>query len=505
MDAVDDDFEPAMEGTPLINMRVLKRRRVPLILGCGLFALVLFAVLGTFIYLAVSDSAAPVPGLIQCPDNDVNVYTAAKTVWLRNRASLREALKDYTKGFVFLVGNSVQETGDSDTALLFRQESNFMYCSGAELPDCYIAMDLATGYTTFFYSFLDEVWNGVNLTPEQWTQTLLVNETLLAGALPTFLKTRADEGDVMYTLGRYNSTTESMYPAPLRNVNVLEGALLAARAIKNFDEIAIIRQVSESASLAHNALMRAVGAAKAQEHEYSAEAFYLDNTYACGLLRRQGYSAIVASGYNSAILHYEENSAPLVAGSLLLIDAGGQFKGYQTDITRSYPVDGSFTARQRGVYEAVLAAQLAGEKTCGPGVSLRDEHNAAITQSLAESIHALGLTTVVNVSLVSRFCPHGYSHSVGLDVHDAPTLSAILEEGNVLTIEPGLYFNHVLLNDDYFATEPQIVASEVRKYLTAPAFGGIRIEDTYVVGAAGCESLSNAAKSIDAIEAMMKK
>ena len=189
---------------------------------------------------------------------------------------------------------------------------------------------------------------------------------------------------------------------------------------------------------------------------------------------------------------------------LLLIDAGGQYSGYQTDITRTYPVNGRFSDRQKKIYQAVLAAQLVGERNCRAGVGKRDLSHS-ITKSLADSLFALNLITEPNSTLVHFFCPHGYSHSVGLDVHDYPPLPNTLVEGNVLTIEPGIYFNRVLLTEAVFSAEPRLVASEIKPYLAGEGFGGVRIEDTYSVERDRCKQLSTAVKSIADVEKMMKR
>ncbi len=191
---------------------------------------------------------------------------------------------------------------------------------------------------------------------------------------------------------------------------------------------------------------------------------------------------------------------PFVADSLLLIDAGGEFKGYDTDITRTIPVSGRFSPTQEAVYNAVLAAQLSGAAVCGPMVTVQNM-SLVVTTELATQLVKLGMISTANISLVKFFCPHGYFHGVGLDTHE-PLPNPLLQNV-VLTIEPGIYFNRVSFTNDTFARNPQIVRSAVEP-LVQSGFGGIRIEDTFVVTLSGCESLSNAFKTVDEIEQNMK-
>lgn len=181
---------------------------------------------------------------------------------------------------------------------------------------------------------------------------------------------------------------------------------------------------------------------------------------------RQAYPSIVGAGPNSCVLHHSAGDRPLAEGDMVVMDIGGEHKGYATDVTRSFPADGKFTDEQARVYDAVLAAQEAGIAAVRPGVTMK-------------AVHAAASAVLKERGLLHHFI-HGTSHSVGLDVHDPFRGEAPLRAGSVLTVEPGVY----------------IAASGL----------GVRIEDTVLVTETGCEVLSaKLPKTRAAIEALMAR
>lgn len=215
-----------------------------------------------------------------------------------------------------------------------------------------------------------------------------------------------------------------------------------------------------------------------------------------------GYDTIAASGNNATILHWIRNHDRIEPGEMLLLDAGVEADSlYTADITRTIPVSGSFTAVQRRVYEAVLAAADAAFAIVKPGIKFRDIHQVAV-RVLAEHLDQWGILPVPLEEVLSsegqhhrRWMPHGTSHHLGLDVHDCAQakrelyLDGILEEGMVFTIEPGLYFKQ----------EDLAVPEEYRGI-------GVRIEDDVLVTADGAENLSSALpRKPDDVKAWMAK
>jgi Xaa-Pro aminopeptidase len=212
---------------------------------------------------------------------------------------------------------------------------------------------------------------------------------------------------------------------------------------------------------------------------------------------RNGYQSIVASGPNACVLHYHENDRRMSKGELLLIDAGAEYGGYTGDVTRTFPVDGTFTDAQRRAYEVVLRAQLAGIRAARPGAPWDAPHKACI-RVLTKGLVELGVLRGRVPALIAKnkFKPwymHGTTHYLGRDVHDVGTYHdaadgpAKLAEGMVITIEPGLYFDR----------RDARVPKELRGI-------GIRIEDDVLITARGNEVLTaGVPKTVAEIEALM--
>ncbi|MER7557155.1 aminopeptidase P family protein [Nocardioides sp. NPDC126508] len=213
-----------------------------------------------------------------------------------------------------------------------------------------------------------------------------------------------------------------------------------------------------------------------------------------------GYDSIVGGGSHATTLHWIDNDGPIVPGELVLLDMGVEGHNlYTADITRTLPISGTFTPLQRNLYELVYKAQQAGIEAIRPGVTFRAGHFAAM-EILAHGLDDLGLLPVsVDEALsednktYSRWTLHGVSHMLGLDVHDCASASketyieGPLQEGMVLTVEPGLYFQK----------EDKLVPEELRGI-------GIRIEDDIVVTADGAVNLSSGLpRTADDVEAWM--
>jgi Xaa-Pro aminopeptidase len=208
------------------------------------------------------------------------------------------------------------------------------------------------------------------------------------------------------------------------------------------------------------------------------------------------YTSIVAGGANACVLHYIGNDAVLKDGDLLLIDAACEMDGYAADITRTFPVNGKFSAAQKDVYEMVLAAQAAAIAVASPGNHWNDPHDAAlriIAQGLIDLKLCSGsLDNVLESESYKRFYMHRTGHWLGMDVHDVGAYKVdgnwrALQAGMAFTVEPGCYIRPA---DDV----PQALWNI-----------GIRIEDNVVITAQGCEVLTEAApKTVAAIEELMR-
>ncbi|NNC85398.1 MAG: M24 family metallopeptidase [Bacteroidia bacterium] len=197
-----------------------------------------------------------------------------------------------------------------------------------------------------------------------------------------------------------------------------------------------------------------------------------------------GFPSIIGSGENACILHYIDNKGKLNADDMLLMDVGAEMNGYSADVTRTIPVDGVFSEEQKAIYNLVLKAQLAGIEDCQVGNSFMKPHMST-RAIIAKGLVKLGIMD--DESQVSTYFPHGTSHYLGMDVHDVGTYGK-LEEGVVLTVEPGIYINAGSPCD--------------QKWWNI----GIRIEDDILVTENGPQNLSgHIPKEVEEIEAVMKE
>jgi len=238
------------------------------------------------------------------------------------------------------------------------------------------------------------------------------------------------------------------------------------------------------------------------------------------------YTCICASGSNGATLHYGHAGAPndkkIPANATVVFDMGSEYHCYCSDITRSFPVSGKFTAEQREVYETVLAAQTAVMQTMKPGVEWADMHRLAYEVILKELTRHGFLTGDLEQQkknhIAALFMPHGLGHFLGLETHDVggypegvqridePGIRSLrinrkLEPNMVLTVEPGVYFIRALLEPALQHPEQSkfLVADKIRRFLD---FGGVRIEDNVIVTETGMENMTTAARTVDEIEAL---
>lgn len=250
-------------------------------------------------------------------------------------------------------------------------------------------------------------------------------------------------------------------------------ALIAPlRRIKSPAEIEILET---AAAITVEAQKEAMRTARPGLYEYQLQSV-IEHVFMVNGARRPGFSSIIGSGPNSCILHWSENTRKMEAGDLVVLDIGAEYRRYTADITRTIPVSGTFTKRQRDIYEIVLAANRAAIEMLGPGVEMRDV-NAKVDEILTAGLVKLGL--IQDRSGLRRYYIHGLSHSIGLEVHDVGALGR-LEPGMVITIEPGLY-----LRDEGL---------------------GVRIEDDVLITESGYLVLTAAApKTVEEIEKLMKE
>ncbi|MGQ0619085.1 MAG: Xaa-Pro aminopeptidase [Panacagrimonas sp.] len=421
-----------------------------------------------------------------------------------------ELMRRIGKDAVAIVPAASEVIRARDTHYRFRQNSDFAYLTGFAEPDsvAVLAPGREDGEFVLFVRPKDkerEIWNGRRAGPVGAVRGFDADEAFDIGELENELpKLLAGREVVHYSLGEFPEMDARIarITRHLREISrrgaaapttivALESTLHEMRLIKRPEEVALLRRASEVSANAHVRAMRATRPGK-YEWQIASE---IHSEFDANDMQ-PGYGSIVGGGDNACILHYTENDAKLRGGDLLLIDAGGELAGYTADITRTFPVNGRFTAEQKAVYEVVLEAQKAALRQMKPGVSSGKPHEAA-TKALTAGMVELGLLKGRPAQLIKdekhrQFYMHGTGHWLGMDVHDVGRYKIgdkhrPFEPGMVMTVEPGLYIA---------PGTPGIP----RKFWGI----GVRIEDDVLITAEGHEVLTGGVpKTVKDIEQLM--
>ena len=411
---------------------------------------------------------------------------------------------------ILILPAAPQRIRNNDTHYPYRQDSDFWYLTGFREPEAVLVLvpGRKHGEALLFCRERDperEAWDGPQVGPEGAVERYGMDDAYpfadLDEILPGLIEGRSrvyyhfgrDAEFDLKLIGWVNRVRAQVKQGAQPPHEFLElGHLLHdLRLFKSRDEVRAMRRAAEIAAEAHR---RVLHAARAGLHEYEIEAELLHT------FRRHNavaaYEPIVGGGANACVLHYRANDALLAPGDLLLIDAGAEFQGYASDITRTIPVDGRYSAPQRAIYQLVLDAQHAAIAAARPGASWIAPHEAAV-EVLTEGLLGLGLLKGTLAQCLKdqsyrRFYMHKTGHWLGLDVHDVGDYRIdgeyrLLEPGMAFTVEPGLYI----------APGSKGVAAKWQGL-------GVRIEDDIVVTADGCDVITRAApKEIDDIERAM--
>jgi Xaa-Pro aminopeptidase len=262
--------------------------------------------------------------------------------------------------------------------------------------------------------------------------------------------------------------------APLASLSDFRNLLTRMRMMKTPGEIALIRKATDASVEAHLAALKAVKPG-AWEYEVAARMMFEFQRLGC---EWPAYPPIVGSGFYSTVLHYGQNSKQIAGGDLVVMDVAGAYGGYASDITRTLPASGTFTARQREIYEIVLAAADLAIAAAKPGVYLGRRGAKGLHELAYDYINSHGKDR--NGDRLGKYFIHGLSHHVGLNVHDPADYNMPLQPGMIVTIEPGIYIPEENL--------------------------GVRIEDIVLITETGCEVLSRKLpRKIEDIERAMAR
>lgn len=389
------------------------------------------------------------------------------------RAALLESIDE---GIILLRG-----LPETRSYTLFHQDKTFWYLTGVESPDTALILDKASGREILFLPEIHpwrEQWEGERWdVGDRWVSRLTGIDEVRSGdeLLDTLAKLTAGGSEVWISRHPHVALAGSYDRArpfarhqardPLDGRSSREKALATRleerfgikardcasriarlRRIKTTEEIEALRRCARAGVEGMKEAMRSTRPGLG-EWELEATMSFVHRLHGA---TGPAYHAIVGSGPNSMVLHYSANKRRLRAGEVVLIDYAPDLDHYTMDITRTWPVDGSFTPRQAEIYDAVLAAQVAGIAAARPGAKIADVETACL-----EVLRGRGFSHLIR---------HGSCHHVGLEVHDVGRTGLVLEPGVVFSVEPGLY-------------EPETGI-------------GVRIEDVVVITPEGCEVLS---------------
>jgi Xaa-Pro aminopeptidase len=376
------------------------------------------------------------------------------------------------RGFADSIGDALaiipaaRETArNADTNYEFRQSSDFYFLTGFDEPDAVAVINPGHAKERFvlFVRPRDremEIWNGRRAGVEGAIATYGADAAYTVDELDGKLREYAlDRQALVYRLGNPQHDARIVrLLAEMRNARTRGGFVTPTRVDDPgpiLDELRLRRSPEElvrqrrACQITRDAHIEAMRYARPGQYEYQVQAA-IEFVFREGGSPRNAYPSIVASGPNATILHYSENNRLMEDGNLLLIDAGCEWGYHAADITRTFPVNGRFTAAQRRIYEVVLRSQLAAIDAARTGHRYEAMHEAA-RRVLAEGLVDLGLLPRgVEDSLAMHhyreFYMHGTGHWVGMDVHDVGDYrirrqSRTLEPGMVVTVEPGLYFD----------------------------------------------------------------
>lgn len=435
-----------------------------------------------------------------------------------HRSKLLGLFKNQPDNILFLKGGTTTHRYLTDFEYPFRQESNFLYLTGIEEPGMSAVIHCGTGEYVLVIPRRDArfaVWTGYVRTKHEYLDTFQPDKVIYDDELSGWLKKSNPEiihclPDMEALITRFGFTPDSGH---------LADALAWCRAIKTEFEIGQLKMAAAVASQAHVEVMKATAPGA---YEYEMKAVFDYHATRHGQIHAP-YSGIFASGSGSAVLHYTEKHRMLGDGELLLVDAGTEYHGYASDITRTYPVNGRFSSLQADLYDMVLNAQTTALNMMRPGIKMEDVHLASAT-AIVSGLRDLQLIKgnveeLMDQNIFALFFPHGLGHFLGLDTHDVggyPKGTKIIdrpglrylraritfEPGMMLTIEPGIYFIPALL-------EPAFEDSNTARYLNKSrlkklfGFGGIRIEDNVLIREDGIENLTSVPKTRQELELIL--
>ena len=413
-----------------------------------------------------------------------------KNIYKFNRNNLLDKIKDNSIVILF-AGKAIQKTGDQTYP--FTPNRNFYYLTGVKEEEHILVMSKINGmkFSKFYIKDIDlelEKWIGKSLRKEEAKEITDVDEVNFKSQFNSDIHkmiTMKDEINLYLDLERMSADTEGtishkfakemMSKYPQIRVNNIYSKIGELRLKKSLQEVEKIKKAIE---ITKSGIEKLMTECRSGMKEYELEAYFDFNCKIKGATDL-AFTTIAAAGKNATTLHYVENNSKLKDGDLILFDLGAEYNCYNADITRTFPISGKFTERQKEVYNSVLKVNEEIINLIKPGMKYKDINEKA-TDLIAEECIKLGL--IKDKSEVRKYYYHSIGHSLGMDTHDieTPHRDIIFEPGVVFTVEPGIYIQEEGI--------------------------GIRIEDDILVTNEGVINLSSdIIKSVDDIENFMDK
>ena len=380
-----------------------------------------------------------------------------------NRKKLLEKLEE---GSAVLLYSGIAPVKSNDQDMCpFSVNRNFYYMTGIDTQNVWLLIIKAASRTveTLFIDEPDEYhikWNGKMLTKEEAEERSGIKSVCYMQDFESRLASIPGYrvSDLYFALDRLSmkaAPTRSEELArtmrekfPMLQIKNICPTIASLRSIKTPEELDCLRRAGD---VTIEALKHMLKTARPGEYEYQWQADYEYYVARSGL--RHGFETIAASGENAVMLHYSDNNCAARDGTLLLVDLGAEYKYYSADVSRTFPVNGKFTARQKELFTIVKEAMAAAKEKMRPGIAVK-ESNQAVIDFYKKALRTAKL--ISDDSDVSKYYYHGVSHSLGLDTHD-PCDRKVYEPGMVVTCEPGLYVAEegigIRLENDVLVTE----------------------------------------------------
>ncbi|SHJ50630.1 Xaa-Pro aminopeptidase [Reichenbachiella agariperforans] len=400
----------------------------------------------------------------------------SKDLFLKNRAKFSKRLKPSS---VAVLNSSDIMPTTADGTLPFKQDANIFYLSGIDQEESIllIAPDFPNENMReiLFLRRTNEeiaIWEGHKYTKEEAQEASGIKNIMWLDSFESTFNTILAETENIYLDSnehirnasavetrsmRFNKWCQSLYS--LHRYERIAPILTDLRCIKEPEEI---KQLQHACDITEKGFRRILEFTKPGVWEYEIEAEYIYEflkNRATGF----GYEPIIASGANSCVLHYVENNKQCKDGDLILFDVGAEYANYNADMSRTIPVNGQFTKRQKDVYNAVLRVKNAATEMLIPGNAIPEYHKE-VGKIMESELLALGLLRKVDIEkqdpnspAYRKYFMHGTSHHLGINVHDVASIYKKFEPGMVLTVEPGIYIREegigIRLEDNIVITE----------------------------------------------------